>query len=322
MSKVSPTINRNLKGIIKFDVVFENTTGLLIRMPTHAQVYRIGGADQYPMTTRKRYGDNIELEVPLIPGSSLKGRMRSLLETSMNLPQYTLDYKIWQHVRNPRGMSNEDLLKDIENRCIIDELFGWSAFNFEQLEKIVGEVKGIKDKEKLREATMEYFEKLAPTRLLVDDFTPTEECINKLNATSIADFLEEKMENRIDRITSAADPRSIVRVKPGIEFGGCFKIMIYDIDRDVIKNYLKILANGLKLVEETYLGGSGSRGYGRIRFRKIHVSVLKISNKEGKDFDLDKTKLKEELKEYSSVDELLDKIDELAKEIENILFGE
>lgn len=311
------SVERGLKGIIRFKVEFENTTGLLINMPVHGQTLRIGGADHYPMVVRRKY-DGSELEVPLIPGSSLKGKVRSLLELALNKKLYTTDQKIWQHVRSLSAMKNveHEFLDDIKKRCVIDELFGWAASNFRQIRDAVKKVTGIEDEQKLDEETMKYFSKLASTRLLVEDFTPSEEYISTYQPKSIADFLEEKMENRIDRITSAAEPRTIVRVKPGVQFKGSLKIQLYDIDRDRVSEYIRTLVTGLKLLEETYLGASGSRGYGRIKFVNIGISGLKV------DAENDKLNIEEfVVGNYTSIDELLEKIDEVVEKISKSIYG-
>ena len=276
-------VTRHIRGIIKVKLEFETITGLLVRMPLQAQAYRIGGADQYPMITKVKYlvkdetsGENYRtlwLEVPYIPGSSLKGRMRSLLELSMGLKLYTADNKIWQHVRSTKAMDS-DFIDDVEQRCVLDELFGWAAANYKQIEDLVRRSGRNIDARKL-------FANLAPTRLLVDDFMPSERYIREVKPTSITDFLEEKSENRIDRVTSAADPRDIVRVKPGVVFSGNLRILLFDNDSDMVEKYLQLLATGLELLEETYLGGSGSRGYGRIKFTSISVEVLKVVNRDG-----------------------------------------
>jgi CRISPR-associated protein Csm3 len=274
-----PYVTRHIRGIIKVGLEFETITGLLVRMPIQAQAYRIGGADQYPMVTRVKYHFDdgvVWLDVPFIPGSSFKGRMRSLLELSMGLKLYTTDNKIWQHVRSIKAM-DIDFIDDVEQRCVLDELFGWAAANFEQIEKLVSKAKESGKSVDVKEV----FERLAPTRLLVDDFMPSKRYIREVRPISLADFLEEKSENRIDRVTSAADPRDIVRVKPGVVFGGNLRILLFDNDSDMAGRYLQLLATGLELLEETYLGGSGSRGYGRIKFTSISVEVLKVVKRNG-----------------------------------------
>ena len=306
-----PSFSRGLKGFVKFKLVFENTTGLLIRMPVHAQVYRIGGADQYPMTTERNYKGRM-LEVPYVPGSSFKGRMRGLVELSMKKKLYSADGKIWQHVRSLKAMES-DFVDDVERRCVVDEIFGWAAANYEQIKSFV-------DKHGLNVSSDDIYKKLAPTRLIVTDFFPTEEYVEDKAVTSIADFLEEKSENRIDRITSAADPRSIVRVKPGVEFEGSLTLLLFEQDSEdnIVERYLRTIVTGLKLLEETYLGGSGSRGYGRIKFRRIEVEVLKASSKDGAPV-LERIDIKK--REFSSVSELEGAVSDLAKEVAEKVFG-
>jgi len=254
MSSTPKPFKRLLKGFVVFNIEFENKTGLLIRMPIQAEAYKIGGAEAYPMMTKRFYQSiNKVLEVPYVPGSSFKGRMRGLLELALGKKLYSTDQKIWQHVRNLRAMAIDDFVEDVKERCLIDELFGYAAVNYEQ----------IREKLKEGEVADNIFTILAISRLLVDDFFPVEDYVKSIGAKSIADFLEEKSENRIDRVTSAADPRDIVRVKPGVKFGGKLTLLLFDHDSDMVAKYLTVLATGLRLIEETYLGASGSRGYGR-----------------------------------------------------------
>jgi len=316
MSVVSRSFVRALRGIVSFSLEFETKTGLLIRMPVQAQAYRIGGAEQYPMVSRRVYPGGLELEVPHVPGSSLKGRMRGLLELALGKKLFTTDEKIWQHVRNLSAMSFSDFVSDVLERCVIDELFGYAAANYRQIREAYENA--VKRGAQLKSSTPDdVFRELALTRLLVDDFFPTEDYVTKSGVKSVADFLEEKPENRLDRVTAAADPREAVRVKPGVRFGGKLKLLLFDHDSGQLIKYLGTLATGLKLIEETYLGSSGSRGYGRVRFTKIAVDVSKVEVKEG----FPSLKAVDRLREYDSVDKFEGDVDKLAKEIEKAIFG-
>lgn len=289
---IGKSFTRKLVGLLKLNLKLENTSGLLIQMPVGIQAYRIGGAETYPLVTKRKY-EMKDLEVPYIPGSSFKGRMRSLLELSFGTTFYTTDGKIWQHIRSLMAMKFIDFENDVIRRDIINELFGWSSANYRQIlekayeEKIGGsktadeilmEAQVDQRVRKLVDDVNRLFESLSMTRLLVSDFFPTIDYINKHNVKSITDFLEEKPENRIDRITSAADPRDIVRVKPGVEFEGEVVTLFFNIDRDIVSKLIDTLLLGLKLIEETYIGSSGSRGYGRIKFTGEKVIVYKISS--------------------------------------------
>ncbi|MCC6055484.1 MAG: type III-A CRISPR-associated RAMP protein Csm3 [Desulfurococcaceae archaeon] len=302
---------RQLKGFVIFDIEFENRTGLLIRMPIQAQAYRIGGGDTYPMVTRRHYSGIGLLEVPYVPGSSFKGRMRGLLELALNKKFYTTDQRIWQHVRSLSAMSLDDFVDDVLNRCVIDELFGYAAAQYKQIAERVGHEHKSVDVDKI-------FNMLAITRLIIDDFFPTEDYVKQIGAKSVADFLEEKSENRIDRITSAADPRDIVRVKPGVRFGGRITLLLFDNDADMIEKYLTTLATGLKLIEETYLGASGSRGYGRVKFSKIAVAVEKVQNMDGAPKLVEVPTIR---KTYSNVSEFESDVKSLANAIKSAIFS-
>jgi CRISPR-associated protein Csm3 len=84
------------------------------------------------------------------------------------------------------------------------------------------------------------------------------------NVEMETDYTEGKWENNIDRLKGKAEnPRQIERVPPG----ACFKfeivINVFDDDRGLpIENTLK---EGIQLLENNYLGGSGTRGYGKVK---------------------------------------------------------
>jgi CRISPR-associated protein Csm3 len=328
----SAAVERVLRGLVRIDLDMEVLTGLLIRMPVHAQVYRIGGADLYPIVTKRMYtlgGQITEVEVPLVPGSSLKGRMRGLLELSLGRSLYSTDGRIWLHTRILSGSSRmllDEIERDITQRCEIDEVFGAPAIGLEQLAdeyaKQYARLRGASrpSEEERERAWQEVRMRLAPllavTRLLVDDMYPTDAYVNALSENgsrlvSIADFLEEKSENRIDRVTSAADPRQVVRVKPGVVFGGTLKLLVFDLDRGYVRRNLELIARGLRLVEETYLGASGSRGYGRVKFRNLRATAARAS---------DPALRYEEIGSFGNVDELLAGIEEVARRVEQLLF--
>jgi len=80
---------------------------------------------------------------------------------------------------------------------------------------------------------------------------------------------EIKWEAAIDRVTSAATPRQMERVPAGAEFGPAE--MVYSIyEADDIDRFRNVV-EGMQLLEDDYLGGSGSRGSGKVAFRDIQV---------------------------------------------------
>ena len=104
-----------------------------------------------------------------------------------------------------------------------------------------------------------------PARLIVRD----SELINvkKLEESRNTDmpFTEVKTEVVIDRITSAATPRQFERVPAGAAFGLNLVCNIYKGDDK--SNIINKIFEGLSLVQDDYLGGSGTRGYGQVEFK-------------------------------------------------------
>ncbi len=180
----------------------------------------IGGVD-LPVVRRKDNGQ------PYIPGSSLKGKMRCILEQVAG--------------ENPDG-------KCINNGGEICSLFGASE-----------------NKRDERFGNQ-------PSRLLVRDaFMETKSADFFKNAsTTDMPYTEVKFENTIDRIKGVAlHPRQQERVPAGAKFDVEFVINVFvgegeNVD-DVKNAYLKTLKRGIELLNDDYLGGSGSRGYGQVK---------------------------------------------------------
>lgn len=163
---------------------------------------------------------------PYIPGSSLKGKMRSLLEL------YT-------------GSTDE---KQSE---IIAKLFG------------------VKAKDKVNDA-----EKIGTTRLSFWDCFLTDDWRKKIKDQNLM-FTEVKMENTINRLSGTAEnPRNTERVLPDSEFE--FKISVKVFDDE---NLLDVILGTMKLLEMDSLGGSGSRGYGKIKFEDLKFDGVDVQSK-------------------------------------------
>lgn len=162
--------------------------------------------------------------LPYIPGSSLKGKMRSLLEVQAG--------SFNQLKGGPCDCGS----------CDICTLFGCG------------------NPQKAKEMT----------RLLFRDAMVTqesEETLREAQAEKGVNFVEVKNENWIDRRTGKAGQgglRSQERVPEGTKFG--FELSIRLFDTDDKEKFKKKIAEGLKLMENDYLGSSGSRGYGKISF--------------------------------------------------------
>lgn len=179
---------------------------------------------------------------PYIPGSSLKGKVRSLLEMESGLMIYTdgnvVSGKTLQDIDRNNGL--EAKLKDeLKIKC-------------QEILKIFGSSGADKEDET----------PFGPTRVSFADCYLDDEWKKKAKDNRWL-LTEEKSENVINRIKGTAEhPRFIERVPEGTKFTFLvtFKIL-QEGDEKLLNN---VLLKGLKLLEMDALGGSGSRGYGRI----------------------------------------------------------
>lgn len=195
----------------------------------------IGGVDSIVVRTPRN-------DYPYIPGSSLKGKMRHLLE-------YILG-GVGEPVFQSEKDSIQDALGNVSRKKEIVRIFGAGASE--------------------REIEKNRLENIGLTRLVVRDAMPDDETIKMWdNLGSDAHFTEYKAENTIDRLTSAANPRFIERVVEGSMFEFEMVYSVFAIGEDYVAETntdLKNLLMGLRLLESSALGKSGSRGYGKIRF--------------------------------------------------------
>lgn len=185
----------------------------------------IGGID-LPVVRQK-----LNKREPYIPGSSLKGKIRCLLEQNFGAIKV--------------GDAPE-----------VNNLFG------------ITEEKNSNRKQ-------------VRTRLIVRDAKLSDDSISQLeenNEFLDMPFTEAKWENTIKRLEGTAEnPRQIERVPAGSVFE--FEMIINGYDDDVEHDAnLKLLKNGLSLLESDYLGGNGSRGYGAIKFQNLNITEFSIEN--------------------------------------------
>ena len=184
---------------------------------------------------------------PYVPGSSLRGKIRSLLEQSSGLAVpgelVYLSRRKGQEVRIHQSDRPDDEI------CL---LFGR---NPGRMERVQGEALDTS------QAT--------PARLAVFDAPLDAESITAQMRENLDDELTEvKSENAIDRITSQANPRTLERVPMGARFKTRF-VMDVLCDEDA-PLFLRVL-EGLRLLEDDALGGGGSRGSGRVSFSNLRL---------------------------------------------------
>ncbi|WP_243389204.1 type III-A CRISPR-associated RAMP protein Csm3 [Conservatibacter flavescens] len=217
-----------LQNIIEIKATLVLKTGLHIGAGDTEM--HIGGIDntviKHPIT-----------QSPYIPGSSLKGKIRTLLEwRSGEVKKDPLSLKDLSGAKDPNAVKN------------ILKLFG-----------ISGDTKN--DEKALKD--------IGVSRLAFWDCALNAEWEKNLREDNFS-LTEAKSENTIDRITSTADhPRQTERVPAGAEFDFKLTMRQFEGDSDEL---LQLVLKGLRLLELDSLGGSGSRGYGKVEFVGLTVN--------------------------------------------------
>jgi len=205
---------------IKINTTIELLTGLHIG--GSSDNVEIGGIDNPVIKIATK--DN----QPYIPGSSLKGKMRCLLEQIAGSTE-------------------------VGNNVEVNNLFG--ATEKRKNGEVV--IKGV------------------PSKLIVRDAMLQTKSAEELRACDNLDmpYTEGKWENVIDRVKGTAEhPRQMERIPAGVTFDVEFVVNVWDDDKDKEKDLLDLLQKGINALENDYLGGSGSRGYGQIKFGELKYS--------------------------------------------------
>ncbi len=116
-----------------------------------------------------------------------------------------------------------------------------------------------------------------PSRLIVRDSYLTEASSKRLLESAHTDmpFSEIKTENRILRVEGKAEhPRQIERVPAGVSFGLSLVLNVFEGDQET--DLLGTLKAGLKALQDDYIGGNGSRGYGQL---EVHIDWSKVETR-------------------------------------------
>lgn len=189
----------------------------------------IGGLDQ-PIVKHPVTGE------PYVPGSSLKGKMRSLLEIYYFIddPQTSR----FVGAGKPCGCGRKD--------CPACVIFGSSG-----------------DKKNAD---------TGPSRLMVRDAMLCDRDRKRFARGELP--MEIKYENIIHRVKGIAEhPRPLERIPAGVvfDFNLSFKVFAGD-----APNLIDYVYRGLRLVELDALGGCGSRGCGQVRFDDLSCDGQKV----------------------------------------------
>jgi CRISPR-associated protein Csm3 len=238
MSSHTSTTQLKLQGKLILEGELHCHTGLHIGAGKGS--LEIGGADN--PVVKDAYGR------PYIPGSSLRGRLRSLLEQSGGLA--TGAEMIYLSKRRGQDVRIHQSDRPDDDICI---LFGR---NPGRVERVQGEASDT------RNAT--------PARLTVYDAPLDLDSITPQMRENLDDELTEvKSETAVDRITAQSNARTLERVPAGARF----RIRaVLDILCDEDKALVARVAEGMRLLEDDALGGGGSRGNGRISFASLRLA--------------------------------------------------
>jgi CRISPR-associated protein Csm3 len=259
---------------------FRLTSTLLVSTGLHigggGETLNIGGLDKPvirdPLTHQ-----------PYLPGSSIKGKLRSILERLLNKPLNrpggSGTYR-YESDDLEGGFSEVDgLLIPYEGAsiCQVSRVFGSTAGpsgrgNKTWIKTSIVQAQGLEEKETQTingESYTSTVGRNSPARLIVRDCHLLPDSVKRLkNIDTGLDMTEWKFENGLDRITAAANPRQLERVPAGSEFG--FELVYTVEDAEQAVEDLRNLAIALAILEDDALGGHGSRGYGKVSFKNFN----------------------------------------------------
>ncbi|WP_461829333.1 type III-A CRISPR-associated RAMP protein Csm3 [Aquifex sp.] len=234
------------KGSFVIEYKLRAITGL--RVGGSREEFDIGGTDnpviKVPVEIPEFYEDGSPLPkgAPYIPGSSIKGKMRSLLE--------------WVYGNVERMYKKYDDIDKAGKPCDCGECEICKVF-------------GTGDAGTLNNLAKQGKKLPGPPRAKFFDAYPTKDTLDRLEKVlGKGLFTEIKTENQINRITSKANPRKVERVPAGAEFEGR---IVFDCYGEDDHELIPIIFQGMKKLEDNFLGGYGSRGSGRIEFKEIRI---------------------------------------------------
>jgi CRISPR-associated protein Csm3 len=222
-------------GRVRLESKLHVLTGLHIG--AGKETIEIGGIDN-PVIKHPHTGE------PFVPGSSLKGKMRYILEWAFGTIRQD---------GHPWGFNENDEQQTFNHLDPVQRIFGTPA----------------------KRGTWDG----GPTRIICRDALLNPEWRDGVLKRGLG-LTEDKTEVVIDRLAGKAHdrvgPRQTERVPAGAQFDAEFTFRLYDTGdggaRD--RQCLAWLIQAFDILEQDALGGSGSRGYGRVRFADLTLVGL------------------------------------------------
>jgi len=265
---------------------------------------------------------------PYLPGSSIKGKMRSILERFLNKPANrpggsgTFRYESDDLESGYSIYKTERIKFDGASDCEVSRVFGSTGTTCWLPEAIVQDkdqgLERIGHDEEILKGVKHHKAKgrNSPARLIVRDCHLRKESAELLKSIDTGLYMTEwKFENGIDRITAAANPRQLERVPAGAEFE--FELVYTVENPDQVVEDLKNIVIALAILEDDALGGHGSRGYGKIAFEnfKLYYHDLDYYRSIGREG----RKSSEPLLEADDTEKLLNTFNQFTNEVQRLL---
>ena len=273
---------------------------------------------------------------PYLPGSSIKGKLRSILERLLKKP---LNRTGGSGTYRYESDDLEDGFTEIDGMiipyegaktCQVSRLFGstggskfWVRTDL-AIEQGLVQDDGEKEK-KIPRKTINNQEHIlvdrgrnTSARLMVRDCHLVEESAKVLREIDTGLYMTEwKFENGIDRVTAAANPRQLERVPAGSLFK--FELVYTVEEKELAIQDLKNIAIALTILEDDALGGHGSRGYGKIRFQNFEFFYRNLNDYQNMSGNASSSK--NPIKTVGDTAALLDSFGDLTNEINNRLLS-
>lgn len=269
-------------------------------------------------------------QYPYLPGSSIKGKLRSILERLLKKPlnrgggSGTYRYESDDLADGYTEIDGLDIPYEGARTCQISRIFGSTGGSKFWLKTAVAEAEKLDEKDSPQKIIKgeEYIQikrgRNAPARLIVRDCHLFKDSAEQLKRVDTGLYMTEwKFENGIDRVTAAANPRQVERVPAGSKFH--FELVYTVEDANQAVEDLQNIAIALAILEDDALGGHGSRGYGKIKFDKLELFYRNLTQYQQVTSTTIKAASLQAIQTFADTAILLDNFGSLSNEIQQRL---